>query len=145
MSDTGGGRRRGRELAMKLLYQTAVGGQHLDEAVKTFEEFASARPEAREFALALARGVADHRAEIDGVITAHLKDWTLERLGAIDAALLRVATFELLHLEDIPAKVTLDEAIGLSRQFSAGESGGFLNGVLDAVARSRAAHKLPNR
>ena len=138
----GGGRRKGRELAMKLLYQTGITGQALDEACATFEEFAGAAPGARDFALALARGVVDRRADLDAALTVALKDWTLERLSAIDAALLRVAAFELMYRDDIPARATLDEAIELSRQYSSGEAAGFVNGVLDAVARVKAAHKL---
>jgi len=138
----GGGRRKGRELAMKLLYQTGITGQGLDEACATFEEFTAAAPAAREFALALARGVVARRTELDVALTAALKDWSLDRLSAIDGALLRVAAFELLYRDDIPARATLDEAIELSREYSSGEAAGFVNGVLDAVARGRAPHKL---
>ncbi len=137
-----GGRRKGRELAMKLVYQVGVSPRPLAEACAGFEEFAAAAPAARDFALELARGVEARRSEVDAALLAALKDWTLERLSAIDGALLRVATFELLFREDIPARATLDEAIELSREYSAGESAGFLNGVLDAVARTGAPHKL---
>lgn len=137
-----GGRRKGRELAMKLVYQTGISGQPLADACATFEEYGAASPAAREFALALAGGVGERRADIDAALAASLKDWSLDRLSAIDAALLRVAAYELLFREDIPARATLDEAIELSREYSTGESAKFVNGVLDGLARSRAPHKL---
>jgi N utilization substance protein B len=127
---------------MKLVYQIGIDRRPVAEACASFEEYAAAAPAAREFALALAEGVEGRRAEVEEALTAALKTWTMDRLSAIDAALLRVATYELLFREDIPARATLDEAIELSREYSSGESAGFVNGVLDAVARARAPHKL---
>ena len=138
----GGGRRRGRELAMKLLYQCELGGQPLDAAVATHEEYAAAAARSQTFALQLARGVQEHRAEIDTTLKASLTGWADDRLAAIDATLLRMAIFELLYSEDIPARVAIDEAIELSREYSTEGSSSFVNGVLDAVATRHAPHKL---
>lgn len=137
-----GGRRRARELAMKLLYQVKVGGGTLDEAIEGFEELGEAPERVREFALDLARGVADRRSDIEDALRGALTGWDLDRLAAIDGQLLRVAAYELLFCDDIPARVTIDEAIEISREYSTAESTKFVNGVLDAVAAKHAARKL---
>lgn len=137
-----GGRRRGRELALKLLYQVHVGGGTLDEACATFDELKDAPERVRSFALELAKGVVDRRSDVDDVLRGALTGWDLDRLAAIDGQLLRVAAYELLYCDDIPAKVTIDEAIEISREYSTAESTKFVNGVLDAVAAKHAAGKL---
>jgi N utilization substance protein B len=137
----GGTRRKGRALAMKLLYQVELGGQPLDDVCSRYEEFASAPDKVREFALALARGVVEHKEELDAGIKEALDNWEFDRLAAVDRQLLRVAAYELIHLEDIPARVTINEAIELSREYSTENSAGFVNGVLDNLCGRRAAHK----
>jgi N utilization substance protein B len=137
-----GSRRKGRELAMKLLYQCELGGSDLDTVCGTFEEFTAAAATARDFSLFLARGVQQNRAEIDTKLKESLKGWSEDRLAAIDATVMRVAIFELLFCDDIPARVAIDEAIDLSREYSTEGSSKFVNGVLDAVATRHAAHKL---
>lgn len=137
-----GSRRKSRELAMKLLYQCELGGQKLDAVCATFEEFTEAAERARDFALLLAKGVQAHRAEIDAKLKECLKDWSEDRLAAIDATVMRVAIFEMVFCDDIPARVAIDEAIDLSREYSTEGSSKFVNGVLDAVATRHAPHKL---
>jgi N utilization substance protein B len=70
---------------------------------------------------------------IDELITSHLQGWTLERLPAVDRAILRVAVWELLHADDVPAPVAVDEAVQLAKELSTDESPGFVNGVLGQV------------
>ena len=137
-----GTRRKGRELAMKLLYQCELGGQPLDAVCATFEEFSGAGESSRTFALQLARGVQTHRTEIDAKLKESLKDWSEDRLAAIDATLMRAAIFEMLFCDDIPARVAIDEAIDLSREYSTEGSSKFVNGVLDAIASRHAPAKL---
>ncbi len=127
---------------MKLLYQHHLTHAALDRVCETFDEYREAPEGSRSFALVLARGVERHLAEIDGAITAALEKWEFSRLAAIDTQIMRVAAFELLHCDDIPANVTIDEAIELSRQYSTGESAKFVNGVLGALASKHAAHKI---
>jgi N utilization substance protein B len=81
-------------------------------------------------------GVIDHADEIDELITSHSRDWRLERMPAVDRALLRMATWELLFNEEIPAAVAIDEAVELAKELSTEESGSFVHGVLARIARS---------
>ena len=87
------------------------------------------------YATTLATGVDDDRAAIDSMIRDHAKGWTLERMPAVDRAVLRIATYELLHEPDVPVAVAISEAVELAQQFSTDESGRFVNGLLSAVAK----------
>ena len=85
------------------------------------------------YTVAVARGVSEHAAHIDDLITSHLQGWTLDRLPAVDRAILRVAVWELLHADDVPEPVAVDEAVELAKELSTDESPGFVNGVLGQV------------
>jgi N utilization substance protein B len=78
----------------------------------------------------VARGVTENSAHIDELITSHLQGWTLERLPAVDRAIMRVAVWELLYADDVPEPVAVDEAVQLAKELSTDESPGFVNGVL---------------
>lgn len=81
----------------------------------------------------LVLGVAAHRDELDAVIAAHSKGWSLARMPALDRTILRIATYELFHRPDVPAAVALDESVELAKTFSTDDSGRFVNGVLAAI------------
>ena len=85
------------------------------------------------YTVAVARGVTEHQAHIDDLISAHLQGWTLERLPAVDRAILRVAVWELLHADDVPEPVAVDEAVQLAKELSTDDSPGFVNGVLGQI------------
>lgn len=91
--------------------------------------------ESKAFALELARGCWDLREAIDGEIREAVEHWDLERMACIDRAVLRLAIFEILHRDDIPVKVSINEAIELGKRFSTKNSGAFINGILDRVIR----------
>ena len=78
-------------------------------------------------------GVAENLDRIDQVISSHLQDWTLERLPAVDRAILRIAVWELFHATDVPPVVAVDEAVELAKQLSTDDSPGFVNGILGQV------------
>ncbi len=79
-------------------------------------------------------GVEKHQPELDRLIARFAIDWTLGRMPVIDRTLLRMATYELLHQPDVPAAVTISEAVELAKQYSTEESGRFVNGVLASIA-----------
>lgn len=85
------------------------------------------------YTITVANGVTAHAAHVDDLIAAHLQGWTLERLPAVDRAILRVAVWELLHADDVPEPVAVDEAVELAKQLSTDDSPGFVNGVLGQV------------
>jgi N utilization substance protein B len=82
----------------------------------------------------LVSGVESRRAELDEVIAAHAKGWTIERMPTLDRNILRIAAFELAALPDVPVAVVLDEAVELAKRFSTDGSGRVVNGVLAAIA-----------
>ena len=123
-------RRAARERALELLYEAETKGT-------TAAEIADVLPIAPDaYAVELATGVDVHHEEIDRIIVEHLTGWTLERMPSVDRALLRMATFELLHC-DVPVGVVISEAVELASEFSTDDSSRFVNGVLSAIARER--------
>lgn len=82
----------------------------------------------------LVEGVQNHGREIDDLIAAHAKGWTLQRMPTIDRNVLRIGTFELLGRPDVPIAVVIDEAVELAKRFSTDDSGKFVNGVLSTIA-----------
>ena len=87
------------------------------------------------YASLLVIGVDDHRDEIDALVMKYAKGWALDRMPAIDRALLRLATYELVHHPDVPIAVVISEAVELASQFSTDDSSRFVNGVLSAIAK----------
>lgn len=85
------------------------------------------------FARMLLSGTIEHIDDVDAALQRHLEHWKLERLARVDLAILRLSAYSLLYQSDIPASVTIDEAIDLAREFGSAESYRFVNGVLDAV------------
>ena len=106
----------------------ATWGQPVELAPSTTEEVAI-----REFADPLIRGVLEHRDEADEVIRKHAKNWELHRIAAVDRNVLRLAIYEMLHRDDIPPVVSINEAVDIAKKFSTQDSGKFVNGILDKV------------
>jgi len=128
-----GQRRRARELAVQLLYQLETSPEDLSSAMDRFELAFGLPAKAAEFYGRLVKGVSDHRAEIDQLIERFSKNWKLERMSKVDRNILRLAVFELIGCPDVPDKVVINEAVDLGKRFGTGESGAFINGVLDAI------------
>ena len=126
-------RTRARELALQFLYQVDLCGPELLAEAEEFVRREETDKAARAFANELIRGTADHLDEINGLIQGVAQNWDIARMAVIDRNVLRIATFELLYCEDIPPKVSINEAIELGKRFSTQNSGGFINGVLDKI------------
>jgi len=128
-------RRESRELALQILYaldaNPSVG---IRETLQTFrEEHADVLSRVREFAEELVRGVEEHRTAIDEAVKARSKNWSLARMPRVDLNVMRMATYELMFRQDIPKKVSINEAIEIARKFGDKESPAFVNGILDEV------------
>jgi len=106
----------------------ATWGQPVELPPPTVEEAA-----VRLFAEPLIRGALEYRDEADGVITKHAKNWELHRIAAVDRNILRLAIYEMLHRDDIPPVVSINEAVDIAKKFSTQDSGKFVNGILDKV------------
>ena len=130
-------RRKARKAAFDLLYSAEQRGQSLAAALDDFDERETAKREPLtelSFVRAIVRGVEDNQQAIDDAITAHLKDWTLPRLFAVDRAILRVATWELLYSET-PKDAARSEALALAEEYGSDDAARFIGGVLGAIVR----------
>ena len=123
-----GSRREARESALSLLYEAESKG------VRPVEVLADLPVPPDPFAAERVEGVDLHAERIDGLISQFAVGWPLERMAALDRAVLRLATYELLERADTPVGAILDEAVELAKTFSTEDSGRFVNGVLAAVA-----------
>jgi N utilization substance protein B len=156
-----GKRREARERAVQFLFQHDLNPpQDLDEALAQFwdaqrtaaiveekegkakwgEKIDLPPPSSeelvvREFAEPLIRGALEHREESDALIRKYCKNWDLPRIAAVDRNVLRLAIYEMLHREDIPPVVSINEAVDIAKRFSTEDSGRFVNGILDSVKK----------
>ena len=130
----GPGRHEARERAIGLLYEREV------RELTAHELLAELPLEPAPYACAVLVGVEAGEESIDRFIDDHAHDWTVDRLPHVDRAILRVAVWELLEQQDVPAAVVIDEAVELAKEYSTERSSGFVNGVLDSIAGS-----LPER
>ena len=126
-------RRRSREMAIQVLYQVEMAQSDLAEAVRLFCEHFKAPESIRDFAFELARGANEHREEIDTLIKRFSEHWRLERMPTVDRNILRLAIYELLYRPDIPAKVSINEAVDIGKKYGSEDSGSFINGILDRI------------
>ena len=128
-----GRRKKSREFALQVLYQLNITKQDVITALTQFEEHFLSPEEADEFLRRLVQGVLEHCPELDRLIEQYSENWRLDRINLIDRNILRMALFELLYCEDIPPKVTINEAIDLGKRFGSEDSGSFINGILDRI------------
>lgn len=127
-----------REAAMQLVFEQIFGGEGGDDTLHALIEYTPSKKDDA-YIVQVTQGVMDNRMQIDAYIRDFLQDWTIERLSRVDLSILRLATYELFYCEDIPAAVTINEAVELARKFSTPESGAFINGVLGNLNRKREA------
>ena len=139
MSQASGKRRKSRELAMQMLFQADVGKQTPDQVRHSFwkarEE--SIDNDTRGFAEDLFRVATAREEEIDTLIEQHSAHWRIPRMPAVDRNLLRLAVAELVGFPGTPVPIVINESLEIAKRYAAPESLGFLNGILDAIAKSR--------
>ena len=122
-----------------MLYQADIRHAGSQQILEEFwdkteeEEVGGPTEDIKAFANQLFSGTLEHLAAIDALITSYADNWDLKRMAVIDRNILRLGVFELLHLEDVPPKVCINEAIELAKRFGDAESGKFINGILDAI------------
>ncbi|KUG23698.1 transcription termination protein nusb [hydrocarbon metagenome] len=127
------GRRKAREIALQVLYGLNFVNVDVQEALDLFWGNFVAPKTAKEFAAFLVQGICEHKEELDNLIAGCSDNWSLGRMSRVDINILRLAVFEFLYCEDIPPKVTLNEAVDLGKTFGSENSGSFINGILDAL------------
>lgn len=126
-------RRKGREYAVQILYALDLNPMDTAEFLAVFWEMHPAKPEATEYAEFLVHGTLGKKTEIDLMITRHSSNWKIDRMAVTDRNILRLATFELLAEDWVPARVVMNEAIEIAKKFGTTDSATFINGVLDSI------------
>ncbi len=131
-----GARHSGREAALQMLFQIEASGATVDQVSALFWRNFEADVEGREYANEAIVGVHDNVAALDKAISSASSHWRIERMAAVDRNILRLGAWELLHRNDVPRAVILDEAIELAKSYGTAESSAFVNGVLNTIAET---------
>ncbi len=127
-------RRTAREYALQALFQMELADTEAREAIDNV--LAEKNEESDAFLEELVFGYDNNKEQIDSIIRQNLENWTLERMGNVDRAILRVAVCEMTQMEDIPVNVTMNEAIEIAKIYGDDESKGFINAVLSKIKGS---------
>ncbi|MDY6843762.1 MAG: transcription antitermination factor NusB [Thermodesulfobacteriota bacterium] len=132
-----GERRKAREFALQFLYQSDIDKdkENIENSFNILRKYLEVKEEIGNFSWLLVKGVSDNKETIDSYIQTHSDNWSIKRMPVIDRNILRIAVFELYHCEDIPKRVSMNEAIELGKRFGTEKSSAFINGILDKVAR----------
>jgi N utilization substance protein B len=130
-------RRKAREHALQILFQLDI-KKEKPSSVVLKHYWAEYEPddEIKAFAEEIVKGAYKHLSEINKLIHRCAKNWTLDRMAVVDRNVLRMAVYEILYRKDIPTSVTINEAIEIAKRYGTEESGSFVNGILDSVART---------
>ncbi len=137
-----GARRKGRIIAFQTLYRYDLSGARLEELLDFSwmdeEKLSRTRQETLAFSRLLIQGTLEKIDEIDACIRGQLENWDFSRLSRVDLAILRISTYCLLFQNEIPATVTIDEAVDISKDYGTADSYRFVNGVLDGIRKQHA-------
>jgi len=127
-------RRVAREAALKSIYAVEVGGNKTQDVTKNIIKTSlDSDTDSVKYAEKLLLKTVDFKEEYDLIIQKHINNWEVARLAIIDKLILRMAITEFLYFDDVPTKVTINEAIELAKSYSTRKSGNFVNGILDAI------------
>lgn len=132
-----GARTKARKRAMDMLFQADVRGDDVTDILQQERLKAAGEPDRAQswtYASNMVQGVIDHSSEIDDLIQSFSPDWRLERMPAVDKAILRAATWEILYQEDVPTPVAISEAVKLAAEYSTDGSPKFISGVLSNLS-----------
>ena len=133
-----GTRRKSRELALQALFQGELAGQN---GLLDFEEFCAhfqVNKKAIPYAKKLLDGVQEKADMLNQLISKYAENWRLERMSLIDRNILRLAVYEVHYQDDVPVSVAINEAVEIAKRYSTDDSGPFINGILDAMAKGEA-------
>jgi N utilization substance protein B len=133
-------RRRAREYVLQILFQLEITGSQLsDDVLNEFWKGKDEAQEVKEFTQSIVRGALEHIVSLDEIIKNAAEHWALNRMAVVDKNILRAAAYELVYRTDIPASVTINEALEIAKKYSTEESASFLNGILDKIAKGKVA------
>ena len=130
-----GNRHKAREFTLQILFALDFNPQDLQEALDMFWLDILVPREVREFSTELVNGVLNNIGRIDDILGRYSENWTIDRMTGVDRNILRMSIFELLFKPEIPKNVTINEAVEIGKKFGSDDSGAFVNGILDRIAR----------
>ena len=128
-------RRRSRELAMQALFYKDMSCCSSNDCIELFPRHFNVSNNARPFFERIIKGLEQFGSEIDSVIKQFSSNWKISRMSCVDRNIVRIAIYELLYCDDIPAKVSINEAVDIGKKFGTEESGAFINGILDSIRK----------
>ena len=134
-------RSKARETALCILYQIDVAKADIHEAITGYFESSPCQQDVVDFSSKLVEGTLANKERIESLITKHAKNWEIERMAVIDRNILRMSCYELLFLDDIPPKVSINEAIELAKRYGDIDSPRFINGIIDKIYKTESNHK----
>ena len=134
-------RSKAREVALHLLYQIEITKGDSARAFESYLERHPQRQEVIDFSSLLLEGTVKNIKTIDGLIKKYVKNWEIGRMAIVDRNILRVACYELYFVDEIPPKVSINEAIELAKRFGDVDSPRFVNGILDKIYKTETADK----
>ena len=137
-----GTRRYARELAMQALFSMDMSCMFSAEQLAEYRRCFPPGKHVLPFFERLTDGVLQYKSPIDHVIERYSSNWKVQRMACVDRNILRLAVFELLYCADIPAKVSINEAIDIAKKFGSSESGSFINGILDSIRNALDSNEL---
>ena len=130
-----GNRHKAREFTLQLLFAMDFNHQDVFVTMSMFWMDLSVPDEVRRFSDELVMGVKEQLEQIDTILSQYSENWTIDRMTGVDRNILRMAIYELLHRPEIPKNVTINEAVEIGKKFGSEDSGAFVNGILDRIAR----------
>lgn len=126
-------RHEAREIAFALLFENTFSDEGIEAVIADAQEAETLAPNA--FAISLACGVTEHIDEIDETIEGASHKWSVQRISRVSLSVMRLAVYEILHLDEIPVSVSINEAVELAKKYGGEEEAAFVNGVLGGVAK----------
>jgi len=136
-------RTKAREIALCVLYEIEIAQRDFSDLLNTYFDKFPQKQEAKPFSTQLLDGITHNLPYLDSVVKKHVKNWEIDRMAIIDRNILRMASYELLFIEDIPPKVSINEAVELAKKFGDIDSPRFVNGILDKVYKIESKKQLP--
>ena len=124
-------RTKARKRALDVLYASDLRAENPVDALE--RAIAEGEGPSNDYTTTLVRGVVEHQAQIDELLATYAQGWTLDRMPAVDRALLRIGAFEVLFADDVPDAVAVNEAVDLARSLSTDDSPAFVNGLLGRI------------
>ncbi|MBR6880068.1 MAG: transcription antitermination factor NusB [Clostridiales bacterium] len=125
-----------RESAVFFIYQTEFRTESLEDQIDIFSANTPSVDDDREYFTGLCLGVMGKREELDEKISGFLKKWTIKRIPKLDRAILEVAFYEILYIDEIPVSVSINEAVRLAKRYGTEDSSSYINGVLSSFEKS---------